>query len=157
MALLATVLTITLGATSADSNHFDPGYCTWDAAEQAHATWGIFPPWYGDAGDWAQGALNSGWQVSSRPEPNTIIVLPRGIQGSGSLGHVAWVLGVEDDGTTVDVRSMNWGGRGRITVHQLQADGNAQFLAPPTDARRIDDVGTAIGYTLQSRRGVEQW
>jgi surface antigen len=131
MALLATVLTITIGATSADINHFDAGYCTWDAAEQAHVTWGIFPPWYGDAGDWIDGARGAGWNVSSAPIPNSIVAMPRGVQGSGALGHVGWVLAVADDGATVQVRSMNWSGRGVITVHQLQVDGNIQFLTPP--------------------------
>ena len=63
--------------------------------------------------------------------PNSIVAMPRGVQGSGPLGHVGWVLSVADDGTTVQVRSMNWSGRGVITVHQLQVDGNIQFLTPP--------------------------
>jgi surface antigen len=117
-----------------DTNHFDAGYCTFDAAEQAHNEWGIYPPWYGDAGDWIDGARASGWNISSVPQVDTIMVLPRNDQGSGALGHVAWVLGIENDGTTVDVRSMNWVGRGRVNFHQLQADGVAQFLTPPSDA-----------------------
>jgi surface antigen len=121
-------------AVGVDTNHFDAGYCTFDAAEQAYNEWGIYPPWYGDAGDWIAGARASGWNVSAAPQVNTIIVLPRGDQGSGALGHVAWVMGVEDDGTTVDVRSMNWIGRGKVNFHQLQADGLAQFLTPPSDA-----------------------
>ena len=135
--LLSMAMLFSVGTTSAsaDTNHFDPGYCTWDAAEQTHLTWGIYPPWYGDAGDWADGARQSGWQVSTQPQANSIIELPRGVQGSGALGHVAWVLGIEDDGTTVDVRSMNWSGRGRITFHQLQADGNAEFLEPALDGQ----------------------
>ena len=151
--LLSMAMLVGIGTTAADTNHFDPGYCTWDAAEQAHATWGIFPPWYGDAGDWAQGARDSGWQVSSQPQVASIMVLPRGDQGSGALGHVAWVLGIEDDGTTVDVRSMNWHGRGVVTLHELFADGTAAFVTPP----RMGDIGDRVGYTLQSRRGVEQW
>ena len=133
--LLSALLVFTSFGTNVvgvDTNHFDAGYCTFDAAEQAHNQWGIYPPWYGDAGDWSDGARASGWNVSSTPEANTIMVLPRGDQGSGALGHVAWVLGVEDDSTTVDVRSMNWRGRGIVTLHQLQADGSAQFLTPPS-------------------------
>ena|SRR5579864_6130289 len=130
--VLAALLVI--GYTTADgapSNHFDPGYCTWDAAEEAHATWGIFPPWYGDAADWIQGAHDSGWQVSNQPQVASIMVLPRGDQGSGALGHVAWVLGVDEDGVTVQVRSMNWHGRGVVTFHELVADGAATFVTPP--------------------------
>jgi surface antigen len=114
-----------------DGNHFFSGYCTWDAAEQAHSAWGVWVPWYGDAGDWIDGARASGWQVSPRPQAESIMVLPRGIQGSGPFGHVAWVISVEPDGATVLVRSMDWTRRGVVTLHELQADGDAQFVTPP--------------------------
>ena len=130
MALLLFVALL-FSTSSAENNHFYPGYCTWDAAEQAHAAWGIFPPWYGDAGDWIDGARASGWHVASQPQASSIIALPPDVQGSGPLGHVGWVLSIEDDNTTVDVRSVDWSGRGVITVHQLHADGAAQFLTPP--------------------------
>jgi surface antigen len=136
--LLFALLALTAGV---DSNHFDVGYCTFDAAEQAHSAWGIYPPWYGDAGDWIDGARASGWLVSATPQVDSIMVLPRGDQGSGSLGHVAWVLDIEDDGATVDVRSMNWTGRGRVTFHQLQADGTAEFVTPP---RALEKIRTAF-------------
>jgi hypothetical protein len=29
------------------------------------------------------------------------------------------------------VRSMNWRGRGVVTIHELRADGDAQFVTPP--------------------------
>ena len=136
MALLGVAtLMVVLGASPAnspaESNHFFPGYCTWDAAEQAHGAWGVWLPWYGDAGDWIEGARASGWHVSALPQADSIVVLPRGIQGSGPYGHVAWVLLVEQDAVTVMVRSMNWSGRGAVTVHELRADGDAQFLTPP--------------------------
>ena len=136
MALLGVAtLLVVLGASPAnspaESNHFFPGYCTWDAAEQAHGAWGVWLPWYGDAGDWIEGARASGWHVSALPQADSILVLPRGVQGSGPYGHVAWVLSVEQDTTTVMVRSMNWNGRGTVTIHELRADGDAQFLSPP--------------------------
>ena len=136
MALLATTaLVIGMSApqaqVSAAGNHFFPGYCTWDSAEQAHKAWGVWVPWYGDAGDWIDGALASGWRVSPEPQVDNIIVLPGGVQGSGAYGHVAWVLSVEPDGVTVTVRSMHWSALGEITVHTLRADGRAQFIMPP--------------------------
>jgi surface antigen len=124
-------------SAGAPNNHFDPGYCTWDAAQQAHSTWGVFPPWYGDAGDWIDGARAAGWQVSSAPVVDSIVAMPRGVQGSGPLGHVGWVLAVEDDGVTIQVRSMNWDARGQITLHELQADGQIQFLRPPEEPQII--------------------
>jgi surface antigen len=133
--LRAAALMVAVGTSMADStadrNHFFQGYCTWDAAEQAHNAWGVWLPWYGDAGDWIDGARASGWRVSPLPQADTIMVLPRGVQGSGPYGHVAWVLSVEEDGATVMVRSMDWSGRGLITIHELLADGNAQFVTPP--------------------------
>jgi surface antigen len=129
-----------VSSSSADSNHFYQGYCTWDAAEQAHSAWGVFPPWYGDAGDWIDGARASGWHLSSQPQANSIIAMPPDDQGSGPLGHVGWVLGIEDDNTTVDVRSMNWTGRGVITMHQVQADGSVQFLTPPQPQKLMTSV-----------------
>ncbi len=131
----AAALVVVWGASSPTSstvgNHFFPGYCTWDAAEQAHSAWGVWLPWYGDAGDWIDGARASGWRVSALPQVDSILVLPRGVQGSGAYGHVAWVLSVEQDAATVTVRSMNWSGRGAVTIHELRADGDAQFLTPP--------------------------
>jgi surface antigen len=137
MAILGAVaFVVMLGASSpsnsfADGNHFFAGYCTWDAAEQAHGAWGVWLPWYGDAGDWIDGARASGWRVSAVPQMDSIVVLPRGVQGSGAYGHVAWVLSVEQDGATVMVRSMDWSGRGVVTIHELRADGDAQFVTPP--------------------------
>jgi surface antigen len=133
VALLLGVSTLGTGGASAVINHFDAGYCTWQAAEDAHAAWGIWVPWYGDAGDWIQSASASGWHVSSVPQVDSIMALPRGVQGSGALGHVAWVLAIDQDGMSVLVRSMDWQGRGLITVHTLAADGIAQFLTPPDD------------------------
>ena len=136
MALLgAATLLVVLGASppnsSAEGNHFFPGYCTWDAADQAHGARAVWLPWYGDAGDWIDGARASGWRVSALPQVDSILVLPRGVQGSGSYGHVAWVLSVEQDATTVMVRSMDWSGRGLVKIHELRADGDTQFLTPP--------------------------
>jgi surface antigen len=116
---------------AASGNHFAPGYCTWGAAEEAQRAWGVWLPWYGDAGDWAAAATDAGWRVSAVPQPLSIAAMPRGIQGSGSDGHVAWVLTVSSDGGTITVRSMNWQGRGVTTVHDLLVDGRIQFITPP--------------------------
>jgi surface antigen len=130
-AVLVVVASAAPPDSSADGNHFFAGYCTWDVAEQAHAAWGVWIPWYGDAGDWIDGARASGWRISPEPQPESIIVLPRHVQGSGPYGHVAWVLAVDPDGETVSVRSMNWSGYGVVTLHQLRVDGQAQFVTPP--------------------------
>ena len=119
-------------AWAAGGNHFYAGYCTWLAAEEAHSAWDVWVPWFGDAGDWAAGARSSGWSVSTAPEVNSLLAMPRNVQGSGSAGHVGWVVGVDSDGTGVTVESMNWRGRGVITQHHIAVDGVVQFITPPT-------------------------
>ena len=115
----------------ANGNHFYPGYCTWAAAQEARGAWGVWLPWFGDAGDWPGAAAGAGWHVSDLPREQSIAAMPRGVQGSGSVGHVAWVLAVSPDGSRVTVRSMNWRGYGVITVHELVVDGRIQFISPP--------------------------
>lgn len=117
---------------AAEGNQFSPGYCTWDAAEQAHLAWGVWPPWNGDAGDWAAGARAEGWDVSAQPRAGSIVAMPRGVQGSGPLGHVGWVVAVDADGSDVTVRSMNWAGRGLVSLHPVRVDGEVQFIMPPS-------------------------
>ena len=121
----------TSGTVVADGNHFTAGYCTWEAAERAHRAWGTWIPWFGDAGDWASGARAAGWTVSPVPQTNTIIVMPRRVQGSGPYGHVGWVLEVDPDGGGVTVLSMNWSQYSSLTQHHVQVDGVVQFIAPP--------------------------
>jgi surface antigen len=127
---------------TANSNHFYPGYCTWAAADEAQRAWGVWLPWYGDAGDWAAAARDAGWHVSALPQSESIAAMPRGIQGSGPDGHVAWVLAVSSDGSTVTVRSMNWHGRGVTTVHELLVDGRIQFISPPGPGDGTPDAGS---------------
>ena len=130
--VVLTVLLLSSPAPAfADNNHFYLGYCTWYAAEQAHAEWQTWLPWYGDAGDWAEGARAAGWQVSAVPRPRSVVAMPRGVQGSGPFGHVAWVLEVSQDGSSVVVRSMGWNGLWALTVHSVQVDGQIMFIAPP--------------------------
>lgn len=133
-ALLAlSLLAVPTGAAARASigNTFDLGYCTWLAAEEGFKAWGLWVPWRGDAGDWASGALASGWNVSTAPEVDTILGMPRYVQGSGAYGHVGWVIGVDPDGSAVTVRSMNWRGWGVITIHRVAVDGRVLFLRPP--------------------------
>ena len=128
----AWLLASTSGSIHAEGggNHFSYGYCTWGAAEQAHRVWGIWIPWFGDAGDWAASARAAGWSVSPIPQADTIIVMPRHVQGSGPDGHVGWVLDVDPDNGGVTVLSMNWGRYNEVTRHHVVVDGIVQFVAP---------------------------
>jgi surface antigen len=146
----AWLLVSTSGTAQADGNHFSYGYCTWGAAEQAHRAWGVWIPWFGDAGDWVAGARASGWSVSPIPQANTILVMPRRVQGSGPDGHVGWVLDVDADSGGVTVLSMNWNGFNTLARHHVVVDGVVQFVAPPGS----DPGGTArptLGSLLAAR------
>ena len=135
MAVLGAVALLLIGGSApfaqASSNHFYPGYCTSAAADEAQRAWGLWVPWYGDAGDWAAGARAAGWHVSPTPQAQSIAAMPRGVQGSGPDGHVGWVLAVSADGSSVSLRSQNWQGFGIITVHDVLVDGRVQFISPP--------------------------
>ena len=148
----AWLLASTSGSVHADggANHFSYGYCTWGAAEQAHRAWGIWIPWFGDAGDWAAGARSSGWNVSPIPQANTIIVMPRHVQGSGPDGHVGWVVDVDADGGGVTVLSMNWGRYASTTQHHVAVDGAVQFVSPPGADQASMGRGT-LGTLLAAR------
>ncbi len=121
----------TAAASAAGDNHFFAGYCTWQAAELAHQTWGVWLPWFDDAGDWAAGAEAAGWTVSTSPSVHSIAAMPRFVQGSGAFGHVGWVTEIDPDRAGVTLVSMNWRGRGLVTEHHILADGLVAFITPP--------------------------
>jgi hypothetical protein len=129
--LVVVLLVPASAAAAASGNHFDAGYCTWQAAELAYEAWGTWLPWFGDAGDWAPAAQASGWTVSTTPTVSSIAAMPRGVQGSGGYGHVGWVIDVDPDDAGVTLVSMNWRGRGIVSEHHIQVDGLVAFITPP--------------------------
>ncbi|HXX78959.1 MAG TPA: CHAP domain-containing protein [Ktedonobacteraceae bacterium] len=88
-------------------NRFAFGQCTYWANMRYHALTGYWVPWLGNAYQWAYGASASGWIVSSKPIVPSIIVLQPGVQGAGSLGHVAIVERINPDGS-VYTSDYNW-------------------------------------------------
>ncbi|WP_328431764.1 CHAP domain-containing protein [Streptomyces sp. NBC_00453] len=62
--------------------------------------------WFGHAGTWVANARNLGLVVNSTPAVNSVAVLPAGVDGAGSMGHVGFVLGVGNG--TVDVEDYNY-------------------------------------------------
>lgn len=89
------------------SNHGAYGQCTYWAAYRFHQLTGVWVPWYGNAWEWANGAMQYGWNVSSTPTVGAIIVLQPGVQGAGGVGHVAIVESINDDGS-VYTSNYNW-------------------------------------------------
>jgi surface antigen len=84
-------------------NAYDYGYCTWYVANRI-----AVPSNWGNANTWDNGAVMSGWTVSSIPRPGAIAQTDR-----GSEGHVAVVEAVSADGTQIKYSDMNglagWG------------------------------------------------
>ena len=74
--------------------------------EQVVPVRGYYPGgWTGNAMEWAWGAANAGYTVSSTPRTRSILVMQPGVHGSSSVGHVAWVTAV--NGNEVTIVEMN--------------------------------------------------
>ncbi len=92
----------------ADSDAYPYGECTYWASYRWHELTGNYPPnTWGNAESWASSAQVSGWDVAAVPGVPSIICLQPGIQGAGTLGHVALVESINSDGT-VYCSTMNW-------------------------------------------------
>ena len=82
------------------------GQCTWGALNKWYQSEGYYPGgWTGNAMEWAWGAANAGYTVSGTPRTRSILVMQPGVHGSSSVGHVAWVTGV--NGNEVTIIEMN--------------------------------------------------
>lgn len=87
--------------------------------------------WFGNAQDWAANARNLGLVVNSTPAVNSVAVLPGGVDGAGSLGHVAYVIGVGSG--TVTVEDYNYadsydGGQYYAYSQHVIATANVSFI-----------------------------
>src|SRR5207253_11161294 len=86
------------------------GQCTWWTINEFHAFSGLYPNLIapgnnGNAEYWAGNATYNGWTVTSTPRINAIAVFPAGVNGAGSVGHVASVTnvsGAQITGTEMD-------------------------------------------------------
>lgn len=91
-------------------NVFPYGQCTWWADQRYYQLHGVFVPWTinANAWQWVARAEQFHWMVSQMPQVGDILVLQPGVQGAGSLGHVAVVEKVLSNGDVI-ASSMNWG------------------------------------------------
>lgn len=109
-------------------NGFPSDQCTWWADERYHQIHGAYIPWNGDAGTWADGAAQSGWQVSGTPQVGDIMVLAPGVQGASYAGHVAVVEQVLSNGD-VEASSLNWGDNpGAVTYAEFTPGYGVSFV-----------------------------
>jgi surface antigen len=90
----------------------------------------VWIPWYGDAYEWVEGARAAGWHVSTTPVVGSIIVLMAGVQGAGSVGHMAYVEGVS--GNVAHTSNMNCaangGGFGIVSSYDFTAGDGVFFV-----------------------------
>jgi|SRR5579871_2039924 len=105
------------------------GNCTWWAWKMMKDNWGIAEPDWHDAQLWASNATSvSHHNVISIPSVGTIGVY---IPADGSIGHVAYVTQVNNDGS-VYVTEMNCGGNG-VTYNKFYSANffNGGYIYPP--------------------------
>ncbi|CAN5617009.1 hypothetical protein BH23PAT2_BH23PAT2_09210 [soil metagenome] len=96
---------------SSSGNTYARGYCTWYAKNRRPD----LPNNLGNANTWAQRARAQGMSVSSTPRVGAIATAT-----GGSLGHVAYVERVNNNGT-VTVSEMNWKGLYVISTRATSA------------------------------------
>jgi surface antigen len=66
-------------------NHFAYGFCTYYVATRRCV------PWLGNARDWYTAAASMGYHEGTLPVAGAIVVFRPGVDGTSSLGHVAYV------------------------------------------------------------------
>jgi surface antigen len=88
--------------TRSSHNWATPGQCTWGALAKWYQSEGYYPGgWTGNAMAWASGAASAGYTVTGTPRTRSILVMQPGVNGSSSVGHVAWVTGVSGNKVTI--------------------------------------------------------
>ncbi len=78
-------------------NGYDPGWCTWYAANRVHV-----PSNWGNANTWDNYAPSSGWHVSGIPKVGAVAQ-----SDAGWAGHVGVVEAVSPDGKMIKYSDMN--------------------------------------------------
>jgi surface antigen len=110
------------------------GECTWWAINEFHAYSGYYPNLVapgnnGDAQYWAGNAVYNGWTVTATPRVNAIAVFPPWTNGSGSVGHVAWVTGVSAGRITVT--EMNYVAWNQVDTRTLSPASTVRYILAP--------------------------
>ena len=101
---------------SVSGNAYAPGYCTW-YVKNMRPDIGNF---WGNANQWLGSAQASGYATGSQPRVGAI-----GVSYAGVYGHVVYVTGVSNDGSTVTFSEMN--GAGGLGVITTRSDSSRAF------------------------------
>jgi surface antigen len=111
------------------------GQCVWWAINEFHRFDGLYPDTLdpadnGNARYLATNAAYNGWTVSSTPRANSIAVFQPGVDGAGTVGHVAWVTSVS--GPYITVSEMNFTyGPGNTDTRTLIPASSVQYILAP--------------------------
>lgn len=97
--------------TATSGNLYAPGYCTWYVKNKRPD----LPNNLGNANTWVSRASGQGYRTGSTPQVGAVAYQP-----ASSLGHVAYVEAVHNDGT-VTVSEMNWRGLYVVTERRVAA------------------------------------
>ncbi len=104
------------------------GNCTYYVAQVA--SW--IPGGLGNAGDWLTNAEAKGFKTSSTPQVGSVAVYGAG-GGYSQFGHVAYVTGVNGNGT-FDVSEMNFTGLNQVDQRTSTMGDVLGFILPPAGA-----------------------
>ncbi len=92
---------------SSGGNSYEPGQCTWGVKNWKPE---VGNDW-GNANNWGYAAAAQGWTVSSTPVVGAVAWSTRGV-----YGHVALVLGIDNDTVTIKEQNYNYNGAVRTTT-----------------------------------------
>lgn len=122
----------TWGSTKT-SNTGAAGNCTWYAYDRFKKFSGVYPYLSGDAYNWDNAATARGWLVRGVPSTQSIVVFEKYVQGSGSLGHVAWVdaTRMQPDGQYVHVVEMNYRGLYVVSDRWVKHVSGMSYITAP--------------------------
>lgn len=118
---LASIKVVPITYTGPIDDEYAYGNCTYWAAERRAQTGRPVPNTWGDAVDWAGNAAADGYLVDNHPTQGAIMQTP-----AGGLGHVAFVEGVDPDGTW-HISEMNVVGFDEVDYRALPASAAAGF------------------------------
>ncbi|EJD94288.1 CHAP domain-containing protein, partial [Staphylococcus epidermidis] len=106
-------------ARSASGNLYTSGQCTYYVFDRVGGKIGST---WGNANNWANAAARSGYTVNNSPAKGAILQTSQ-----GAYGHVAYVEGVNSNGS-IRVSEMNYGhGAGVVTSRTISASQAASY------------------------------
>lgn len=124
VAAVARTTSITWGgsATYGGYNGYDFGYCTYWVAKLRAQSGNPVPTNLGNAATWATRAAAMGLPTGTTPRVGAAVVTK-----TSGAGHVAYVTGVNDDGT-ITISEMNHSGWNRVNSRTLPAASNYRYI-----------------------------